>query len=175
MLAASGKTNGNGTGIRSSQADDTDTREGVESSGRAKVNDTEDNLNNHAKHHGVERHIELVVDLGPPSGARDSTITSKGPGASGGGSGATNTAHESQNHEREAQAKGTTRGTNSRLDDDGDGLGREDEFLDVGEDEDDGDEEKETSKGVDDDGSDHGLGNLDGGLLDLFAHAERDC
>lgn len=171
LLAAGKETNGDGGGVGSSQANDTDTGEGVEGGGRAKVEDTEDNLDNHAEHHGVEGNVELVVDLGPPSGTRDGTVTSKGPGASGGGGGATNTAHDGQNDKGEAQAKGTTGGANGTLDDDGCGLGVHNESWDVvGENEDDGDKEEEASKGVDDDGGDHGLGDLDGRLLDFLTH-----
>lgn len=112
-----------------------------------------------------------MVDLGPPLGTGNGTVTGEGPDTSRGSGGAADTADDSEDHEGEDQAKGTAGGANGALDDGGHGLGAADELGDVGKHEDQGDEEEETGKGVDEDGSDHGLGDLGGRLLNLLAHA----
>lgn len=133
-------------------------------------------MNNHTEHHGIQRDVEVLVDLDQPLGPGDGTVTSKGPGASRGSRGTANATEQSEDHERDKQANGSTGAAHGAVDDDGDGLGVDivvDEVLDVGEDEDDGNEEEQTSEGVDEDGCDHGLGNLDSGVLDFFAHARN--
>ena len=173
LLAAGGQADGDGSRVRGRQADDTDTGEGVEGGRRAKVDEAEEDLDDGAQHHSVERDIEVAVDLHPPLGAGDGAVAGKGPGAAGRGRGAADAAEEGEDHERDQQANGAAGRANGLLDDGRDGLaGRQgDEHLDVGEDEDERDEEEEAGEGVDGDGRDHGLGNLDRGLLHLLAHA----
>jgi hypothetical protein len=173
LLATSGETDGNGSSVRGSQANDTDTREGVEGSRGTKVDDTEDDLDNHAEHHGVERNVERSVDLGPPLGTGDGTVTSESPCASRSGSCATNTANDGENDEREEESKGTTGAANGGLDDEWHWLGGQNDFLEIGEDEHQRDDEEETGEGVDEDGGDHSLGDLDGGVLDFLAHGDN--
>jgi hypothetical protein len=173
LLPATQQADGDGDGVGRSQADDANTRKGVKGSGGAKVNDAEEDLDNHAEHHGVERHIELGVDLGPPAGAGDGAVAGKGPGAAGGGGGAADAAEEGEDNEGDEQAESAASRTHGRLDDDGDGLRGEEELLDVGQDKDEGDEEEEPGKGVDEDGGDHGLGHLGRRLPNLFAHGDN--
>jgi hypothetical protein len=173
LLATSGETDGNGSSVRGSQANDTDTREGVEGSRGTKVDDTEDDLDNHAEHHGVERNVERSVDLGPPLGTGDGTVTSESPCASRSGSCATNTANDGENDEREEESKGTTGAANGGLDDEWHWLGGQNDFLEIGEDEHQRDDEEETGEGVDEDGGDHSLGDLDGGVLNFLAHGDN--
>lgn len=128
---------------------------------------------NHTEHHGVEGHVESLVDLDPPLGARDGTITSKGPSATRRGSGAANTAHDGEDHDGDEKANGTARRADGGLDDGRHRLGgsKLGESLQVVNDEDERHEEKKASNSVDGDGGDHGLGDLSGRVLDFLAHA----
>lgn len=172
LLPSAQQTDGNGSSVCGCQANDTDAGEGVEGGGRAKVDDSEDDLYHHTEHHGVERHVQSLVDLDPPLGAGDGTITSKGPGATRRGRGAANTAHDGEDHDGNEQANSTARRADGGLDDGGHGLGGNElgESLQVVNDEDERDEEQEAGKGVDDDGGNHGLGDLSGRVSDFFAH-----
>lgn len=174
MLPSAEQTNGNGSSICGCQANDTDAGEGVEGGGRAKVDDSEDDLYNHAEHHGVERHIQSLVDLDPPLGARDGTITSKGPSATRRSGGAANTAHDGEDHDGNEKAHGTARRADGGLDDGRHGLSgnKLGETLQVVNDEDERDEEQKAGNGVDDDGGNHGLGDLSGRVSDFFAHTD---
>jgi hypothetical protein len=172
LLPAREEADGDGNGVGGGQADDTNTGKGVEGSSGTKVDEAEEDLDHHAEHHGVDGHIELVVDLDPEARAGDGAVAGKGPGGARGGGGASDAADDGEDDERHEQAKGTAGGANGGLDDDGDGLGGRQELGDFGEDEDEGDEEEEAGKGVDEDGHDHGLGDLGGGLADLFAHGD---
>ena len=92
---------GDGSRIREGQADDTHAGEGVESSRRAEVDDTQDNLHSEREHHGVKGQVQPGVDLLPNLGARDGAIASESPGAARGSGGAGGTAKDCQNHERD--------------------------------------------------------------------------
>lgn len=175
LLPSAEQADGDGGSIGSRQANDTNTREGVESGSGTKVDDSEDDLHNHAEHHGVEGHVELLVDLDPPLGARDGTVTSKGPGAARRGSGAANAAHDGEDHDGEEKTNGTARRSNGGLDDGGHGLSGDKfgELLQIGNDKDERDEEEEASNGVDEDGGYHGLGDLGGRILDFLTHANH--
>ena len=173
LLATSSKTDSNRSGVRSSQANDTDTGESVESGGGSEVDNTEDDLNNHAKHHSIQGNIERGVDLGPHPGTGNGTITSESPSASRTGSCAANTANNGENDERNEKTEGTAGAANSALDDERHGLGGDDDVLDLGHDEHERDEEEKTGEGVDEDGSDHGLGDLDLRVLNLLAHGDN--
>lgn len=173
--AAVEETDTNGNGVRGSQANDTNTGEGVEGSAGAEVDDTENDLDNHAEHHGVQGNVQLGVDLLPPAGTRDGTVTSEGPGATRGGGGAADTAKDGQDDERKEESKGTARCSHGVLDDGGDGLtgSQVDQVGDVGEHENERDEEQETGQGVEADGENECLGDLSSGLLDLLAHGDN--
>lgn len=95
--------------ITQGQADDTNTGKGSEGSVGTEVNETEHELNNHAKHHGVQRNIELGVDDSPPLVSRDSTVARKGPGGARCSSCATDTAEESKDKEWNEKTDGSTR------------------------------------------------------------------
>jgi hypothetical protein len=155
LLATLPHGDGNGDSVRNGEADD-----------------TEEDLNDHREHHGVEREVEAGVNLAPELGAGNGTVTGECPGAAGSGGGAASAAEDAKNHEGEEQADGTSRRAGSRLDDGGDRLaGRQaNEHLEVGEDEHEGDEEEEAADSVDDNGQDHGLGDLSGRRLNLLAH-----
>lgn len=176
LLPSAQQTDGNGSSICGRQANDADAGEGVEGGGRAKVDDSEDDLYHHAEHHGVERHVQSLVDLDPPLGAWDGTITSKSPSATRRGGGAANTAHDGEDHDGDEEANGTARRADGGLDDGRHGLGANKlgEGLQVVNDEDKRDEEQEAGNGVDDDGGNHGLGDLGGRVSDFFAHTDVD-
>ena len=171
LLATSEKADGDWAGIGGGQADDTNTGESGESGRRTEIDDAKDNLNGHAEHHGVERHVQSLVDLDPQVGAGNSTVTSKSPCATRGGGGASNSAHDGEDNQGNEKGDGTARGADSLVNDLGHGLGRV-EGGDLGQDEHDRDEEEETGEGVEDNCTDHGLGHLDRRVLDLLAHAE---
>jgi len=173
LLATSGETDSNGSSVRSSQANDTNTGEGVEGSRRAEVDDAENDLDDHAEHHSVERNVERSVDLGPPLGTGNGTVTGESPCASRSGSCAANTANDGEDDEREEESKGTARAADCGLDDERHWLGGEDDFLKIGKDEHQRDDEEETGEGVDEDGGDHGLGDLDRGVLNFLAHGDN--
>lgn len=172
LLSSAKQTDGDGSSICGGQANDTNTREGVEGGGRTEVDDSEDDLYDHTEHHGIERYIQSLVDLDPPLRARDGTITSKSPSATRRSSGAANAAHDGEDHDRNKEANGTTRRADGGLDDGRHRLSGNQfsERLQVVNDEDERDEEKKTSNSVDDDGGNHGLGDLSGRVLDFFAH-----
>lgn len=174
LLPSAEQTNGNGSSICGCQANDTDAGESVEGGGRAKVDDSEDDLYNHAEHHGVERHVQRLVDLDPPLGARDGTITSKCPSATRRGGGAADTAHDGKDHDGKEKANGTARRADGGLDDGRHGLGgnKLSEPLQIVNDEDERDEEQKAGNGVDDDGGNHSLGDLSGRVSDFFAHTD---
>lgn len=171
LLAASGETDGNGGGVRGSQAHDTNTREGVEGGSGAEVDEAEEKLDDHAEHHSVQGHIELVVDHHPPLGAGNGTVTGKSPGAAGGGGCAGDTAKDGKDDERSQKTDGTAAGAGGHLEDVGHGLGKADELDNLGHDKNNGDEEEETAGRVHEQSGDHGTGHLDRRTLDLFAHA----
>jgi hypothetical protein len=122
LLAASGETDGNGSGVGSSEADDTDTGESVEGSGGTEVDDTEDDLDDHAEHHSVEGNVELGVDLGPPLGTGDSTITGESPDTSRRGSCAADTTDDGQDDEGEEKTESAAGAANCALEDQRHGL-----------------------------------------------------
>lgn len=163
LLPPSEQVDSNGSGVGRSQADDTDAREGVESGVGAKVEESEEQLDNHAQHHGVQGHIELLVHAHPQLRTGNGTVTSEGPGAARRSGRAANTTQNAEDHNGDEQAHRTATGSNGALEDGGNGLTRRevDQHGDIRHDEDDGDQEQKTGKGVDDDGRDHGLGDLD--------------
>ncbi|RMZ70839.1 hypothetical protein GMOD_00008484 [Pyrenophora seminiperda CCB06] len=172
LLAAGDERDEDGGSITQRQANDTNAGEGVESSGGAKVDDTEDDLDNHAKHHGIEWHVELRVDSLPQLITGNSTVTGKGPGSAGCGRSASNTTEQTQNEEGHEQANGTTGGPYGVSENDGHWLagGKGCKHGLVGQDEDQGNQEKQATNSVQGNGSYHGLGYLSGGLSYFFAH-----
>lgn len=155
------------------QEDDTGSREGIEGGGGTKVDQCEQDLDNHAKHHCVQWHIKLGVDLLPPLGSGDSTITSESPGSTGGGSGAADTADDGENHDWDEESEGAAGVADGISDNVWSWLarGETDKGLEVWKDKDQWDQEEETAKGVQYDSTDHGLWNLDGRLANFLTHA----
>ena len=164
---------GDGNCVRDSQADDTNTREGVECGRGSEVQDTEDDLNGHAEHHGVEWDIKLRVNNLPPLETWDGSITGESPCRAGSGSGATNTTKEGEDHERDTQGECATLAADCFYNNDGCWLtGSEvEQVFKIWEDEEKRDQEDKSTDGVENDGSNHGLGNLYARILHFFAHA----
>lgn len=173
-LAALHHRDEDGHGVRRGEADDTNAREGVKGRSRAKVDDTEDDLDSHREHHGVEGNIQLGVDLAPPLGAGDGTVTREGPGAARGGGGAGGTAENAEDNDDHEKTESAAGRTNSRLDDRRRRLagGEGDELGKVGEDEHEGHEEEEATNRVHDNGENHSAGHLGGRALDFLAHGD---
>ena len=172
LLAASKHIAHNGRSIAECQANDTDTRKSVESSHSPKVDQAKCELDNHAHHHSVDRDVELGVNNPPHLVARDTTITSKSVDSARRGSCAADTAEQTEHHEREEKTDGTAGRAHSVDDDLGRRLARckSREHGLIGQDEDEGDEEDETTDGVEDNGADHRLRDLSRRVTNFFAH-----
>lgn len=65
--------------ICESEEDDSRSNEGIEGRSRSEIDASESDLNDHAEHHSIQRHIELGVDLFPPFRAWDSAIARECP------------------------------------------------------------------------------------------------
>lgn len=101
------ETDGDGHSVTGSEADDANAGEGVEGGSGAKVDETEDDLDDHGQHHGVERHAQLLVDRLPQPRPRNSAVPSEGPDATGAGGCAPDAADESEHKQGDEQCKGT--------------------------------------------------------------------
>jgi len=101
LLAAGDERDKDGSRVTQRQANDTDTGEGVESSSGTKVDETKDELDCHAEHHGVEWHVELRVDRLPQLVTGNGAVTGKGPGSAGCGCRAANTAKQTKDEQRD--------------------------------------------------------------------------
>ena len=167
------KGHGNRHCVANSQADNTNTRESVECSRGSEVQDTEDDLDCHTEHHGIEWDIKLRVDNLPPLETWDGSITGESPCGAGSGSGASNAAEEGEDHKRDTQGECASLAADCLYNDDGCWLtGSEvEEILKIWEDEEKRDKEDKSTDGVENDGSDHGLRNLYARVLHFFAHA----
>lgn len=136
--------------ITESQEDNTDTRERTESSAGTEIDASEDDFNDHAESHGVKWDAPAVIDLLPPAGAGDGTITREGPGAPRSRGDTADATGESENEEGNQQTEGACGVTDCVLDDGGDGLTGWDvcQHGDFGKHEADGDQEAKTGKHV---------------------------
>lgn len=164
-----------GAGITHRQEDDTHTGEGVVGGGRTEVDGTESNLNDHTQGHRIQGDVELLVDGAPPARTGDTAITSKGPGATRSGRDTTHAADNTEHEKRNSQAESTSRVTNGVLEDDRGRLRSIDEQAQLGHDEADWNQEKESGKKVDDDSTDHGLGDHDSRFADFLAETSQGC
>lgn len=108
VLAATEERDTDGHDVAQVQEDDTDTVEGIEGGVGAEVDEGEEDLEDEAANHAVERDAEAEVDLLEPAGGRKGTVTSESPDTAGGRSGASGTAEDSQNHERAGEDEGTS-------------------------------------------------------------------
>jgi len=169
------KGHGNRHCVGNSQADNTNTRESVECSRGSEVQDTEDDLDCHTEHHGIEWDIKLRVDNLPPLETWDGSITGESPCGAGSGSGASNAAEEGEDHKRDTQGECASLAADCLYNDDGCWLtGSEvEEILKIWEDEEKRDKEDKSTDGVENDGSDHGLRNLYARVLHFFAHGDN--
>lgn len=174
MLPPLNHRHGNWHRVRDGQTDNADARERVKRSRRTKVNNAQQDLDDHGQHHGVKRQVQTGMHLLPPLGSRDRTVTSKRPRAARGGRGAGGAAEDAEDHEGDEQADGANGRADGALQDGGDGLtrGQGDEHGDVGKHKHERDHEHQAADGVDDDGDDHGLGHLGRGPLDFLAHGD---
>lgn len=172
LLTAANERDEDGNGVAQGKADDTNTREGVESDGGSEVDQTKDKLDDHTEHHSVEWYVKLDVDDLPPLETRDSAITRESPGSARRRGRASDTTNEAENKKRDEQRNSCTRASYCRLDDRGYWLAREEvEQLGlVGQDEYERDQEHKTTDGVERDGADQRLGDLRSGVLYFFTH-----
>ena len=159
-------------GVAQGEANDTDTGEGIESDGCTKVDETKEELDNHAEHHGVEGHIELDVDHLPPLEAGNGTVTRECPRGARRGSGAADTADQTEDKERNEKTDRCTRAAHGVFDDGRHWLTRDkgEQVGLVGQDKHEWDEEDEAHDGVECDGTDKCLGHLGRRVLYFFTH-----
>ena len=100
VLAAAEEGDADGHNVAQVQEDDTNTVEGVESGVGAEVDEGEEDLEDEAANHAVERDAHAEVDLLEPAGSGQGTVTGKGPNTARGCGGASNAAEDSKDHER---------------------------------------------------------------------------
>lgn len=171
-LSASHHVDSDRDTIGGRQTDGGDTSEGVESSRRAKVDASEDAVNDGREDESIDRHVKAVVDLTPELVSRNGTISSKSVGAARcSGKGTNACEHENaKNKEEETEATSSRTGNNLEQGTDRLGVGDGEKHLNIGKDEENGDEVNNSGDTGGSDGEDDGLGNLTFGVLDLFAH-----
>ena len=174
MLAASEEVDGDGNDVGDGEEDDAGAAESVESSGGSEVDQAEENLDASAEQHGVERHIKLSVDLAPPAGAWDGTITREGPDTARGSGGASNTTQDGENHDGHTESECTAFISDGRAKD-------ERQWLEVWVGDDIGDgwhdehkrhQEEDATDPVHEQSSAHGAWHLDSRIASLLAHAQ---
>lgn len=153
------------------QEDHTNTAEGVERSNGTKVNYTQNDLNDHAEHHGVEGDIQLRIDDFPVFGSRNGAVSSESPGASRCSRCAADSTDKGQDQERDCQRESAAIVTNGNFEDVRNWRRGEEDVFDGWENEAERDEEDEATDSVENDGSDHSFWYLCRWFLDLFAHA----
>jgi hypothetical protein len=112
VRAAADKGDEDRDSITQSEADDTDTGEGVEGNGGSKVNQSKDQLNSHAEHHSIQGYIQLDVNDPPPLEARNSAVTGESPGGARSSSGAADTTDEAEYQKRDEQTNRGARAAN---------------------------------------------------------------
>lgn len=173
LLTASHERDKDGSSVTQCQANDTNTREGVESGGSTEVDETESDLDHHAEHHGVDWDIEVGVDDPPQLVAGNGTVTREGPGSARRSCRAADTAKQTEDEKGNKKSDGTSGGPYGFLDDDRRRLAGQKtcEHGLVGQYEDERDKKDEAGNGVKRDGRDHGLGDLSGRFANFFAHA----
>jgi len=62
LRAATDERDQDRDGVAEGEADDTNTRKGIEGDRGSKVDETKDELDYHAEHHSIEGHVKLAVD-----------------------------------------------------------------------------------------------------------------
>ena len=82
ILATTEHGDQDGQSVRGRQTNGSDTRERVESSGGAKVDQAQEGIDDSRKNDGPDGYIELLVHAAPESESRNSAITSESIGAS---------------------------------------------------------------------------------------------
>lgn len=129
-------------------------------------------LDGHTEHHTVERYIKGPVDLLPPPRARNGSVACESPNASRSGSRATGATDKAEYNQWNQETKSATRAPDGGFQNSWDRLsgGKGDQLGQIWNHEDKWYQEEKPGNGVDDNSAHHGLWNLSGRLLDLFAH-----
>ena len=175
FLATADDGDNNGHDVAESQEDDTDTDEGIEGSSGTKVDEAEEDLDDHAEHHGVQWDFHFGVNLLPEVGTWDGAITGKGPCAARGSGDASRTADYAEDNEREGEGESTTLVADGGGEDEWEGLaswGCQD-ISDVRKYKHQGNQEDKATDEVQDDGTNHSFWHLSGWLLNFFAHTKK--
>lgn len=122
----------------------------------------------------TEGNAQLSINLLPQVATRDSAVPSKGPNTSRRGSRAADSADNGQYQQRDQQTESTSRRSDSVLDNRRNRLtgSQGEKAVDIRQDEQQRDHEQQPGEGVQDDGVDHGLGDLRGRGAHLLAHAD---
>lgn len=172
LTTAEDQRDGNGACITHGQEDDTNTGKGVVGSLGAEVDQTEADLDDHAKDEGIEGDVQLLMDSLPPARAGNTTITGKGPSAARGSGDTADTTNETEHEKRDHQTKSPDAAAKGMLENDGGRLGFVQDIGDRRHDEAEGNQEEQTGDEVDDDGANHGLGNHNGGFAHLLTETD---
>lgn len=159
--------------VTEGQENDTHTRECTEGCGRTEVDQPEKQLDNHSQKQGIEGNFQALVHDLEPSRTRDGTVTSKSPGASGGGGHTGNATADTQDDNGYAQTERTNL-VSSRVEEDGGyGVAQFGQHAGVRENKRDGNHVGKTGDHVHDDGANDCIRDLDGGTTNLFTHTAR--
>lgn len=171
-LAAPHDRDKDGQRIGCAEADGSHTREAVECSRGAKVDETQQAVNQEGQGQAPQRNVEALVDAAPQARAGNGAVTGEGVGAPAGGGEGTNAGEQPDAEDEEQEAEATAGATGCGLEDEADGLavGDGEQLLDVGQDEEHGNEVQQASDAGGDDREHDGLGDLALGALDLLAH-----
>lgn len=154
------------------ETDGSDTSERVKSSRRAKVDTPKDAVNDSREDESIDRHVETVVDLTPELVSGNGTVSGESIGAARRSGEGTNACEHKNAKNEEEETEATSRRTSNNLEQGTDrlGVGDREEHLDIGKDEENGDEVNNSRDTGGSDGEDDGLGDLTFGVLDLFTH-----
>lgn len=171
-LSASHHVDSDRDTIGGRETDGSDTSERVESSRRAKVDTPKDAVNDSREDESIDRHVETVVDLTPELVSGNGTVSGESIGAARRSGEGTNACEHKNAKNEEEETEATSRRTSNNLEQGTDrlGVGDGEEHLDIGKDEENGDEVNNSRDTGGSDGEDDGLGDLTFGVLDLFTH-----
>lgn len=175
LLTACNEVDKDRAGVTHGQANNTDTREGVEGSRGTEVDESKRELHNHDHHHGIEGYIKFLVDLLPPFGSGNSAVTCESPSTSRRSSRTPDTAEQRKDEQGDKQSDTTAGGANRRFDDHGRGLcgDKSGKVRLVRQNEDEWDEKNKPCDGIENDGDDHSFRDLCRRLLHFLAHSTR--
>lgn len=174
-LATSEKVDADGDAVGGGETDGGDTSEGVKGGGGTEIDAAENAVDNGGEDESIDGHVETCVDLAPKLVSRDSSISGESVGAARRGGESTNACKHEDTEDQEEETKATGSGTSDNLEQSTNGLrvGDGEKHLDIGKDEENGDEVNDSGNTGSSDGEDDGLGDFTFGVLDFFTHGSN--